>query len=221
MVALAQPAARRLTRPSWRDGRLVAGVTLVLLATALGAWGLRAADTRTAMYAAREVLLPGQALSPDRLERVDVHLSGSRASYLAAADPLPADGYVLREVRPGELIPRSAVGRAADIAVQPLVVTVDAASANTLITGSSVDVYANRPTKATSGVAWEGPQRILAAVLVGRVATGGVGLGSGGARATVQLLVPTDTIPKVIDLVDAGSKMTLVPVPGSALRSTS
>ena len=46
MTALAEPTARRLRRPSWRDPRLLIGVAMVLLATALGAMGLRAADSR-------------------------------------------------------------------------------------------------------------------------------------------------------------------------------
>ena len=120
MVAFAQPVAKRLAKPSWRDARLLAGLVLILLATAIGALGLRAADSRVPMYVASEVLLPGQALSAERIARVDVQLSGTQEAYYAANDPLPINGFVLREVRAGELLPRSAVGQASQIAVQPL-----------------------------------------------------------------------------------------------------
>ena len=52
MTALAAPIAGRLRRPSWKDTRLVVGLLLVLLATALGAAGLRAADHRVPVLAA-------------------------------------------------------------------------------------------------------------------------------------------------------------------------
>ena len=117
------------------------------------------------------------------------------------------------------VLQRSPAGRASQIAVQPLALAVEAASATNLVAGSMVDVYANRPTNVTSGEKWAGPQRILEAVAVGRVAAVGGGLGSSTARSTVQLLVPTASIADVIDLVDAGAKVTLVPVPGSALRT--
>ena len=38
MTALAAPIAGRLRRPSWKDTRLVVGLLLVLLATALKSW---------------------------------------------------------------------------------------------------------------------------------------------------------------------------------------
>ena len=60
-----------------------------------------------------------------------------------------------------------------------------------------------------------GPGRVLERIFVGEVATPGSGLGS-TSRAYAQLLVPADRVSEVIGLVNAGAKITLVPVPGSA-----
>lgn len=221
MTAVAEPTARRLRRPSWRDPRLLIGVAMVLLATALGAMGLRAADSRVPVYAARAVLLPGERLSLDKLVRVDVQLSGAGTSYFAAGDGLPSEGYVLREVRAGELIPKSAVGRGTEIAVAPLSVSVDLASSGALVTGSTVDVYANKSVDAVgTSKSYAGPERVLSAVHVARVTTAS-GFGATSGRSAVQLLVPAAEVARVIALVDDGAKFTLVPVPGSPLREAS
>ena len=170
MTALAAPIAGRLRRPSWKDTRLVVGLLLVLLATALGAAGLRAADHRVPVLAAKSILVPGQRLDPSQLTTVEVQVERTGEAYLPATADLPADGYVLREVRPGELIPTSAVGTASQVEVAPLAIGIDQVSAATLTT----------------------------------------------SRAYAQLLVPADRVSEIIGLVNAGAKITLVPVPGSA-----
>ncbi|HRC40335.1 hypothetical protein [Nostocoides sp.] len=220
MTTLPLPAAARLRRPSWRDTRLLSGIALVLLATALGAYGLRAADSRVPVYAAREVLVPGQRLTLDALVQVDVQLSGAKEAYLAVAGGLPSDGYVLREVRAGELIPRASVGPGELVEVSPLTIVVDQASAGALVVGSVVDVYANTPATQGTRDTWEGPQRVLERVQVARL-TSGSGFGAASGRSAVQALIPRDRVASVIALVDSGAKFTLVPVPGSALRELS
>lgn len=222
MTELPTPAATRLRRPSWRDARLLGGIALVLLATALGAMGLRAADSRVQVYAAREALLPGQELTEDRLTRVNVQLSDAGNVYLAAAQGIPTDGYALREIRAGELVPKSAVGGPNDISVVPIVVSVDAASAGALVVGSQVTVYANRPVEAAGAGkdSWSGPTQVLPTATVARLTATG-GFGGANSRNGVQLLVPADKVAALIGLVDDGAKFTLVPIPGSLLKDAS
>lgn len=220
MTALAAPVAKRLRKPSWKDARLVIGLMLVLLSTSLGAAALRAADDRVPVFVARQTLVPGQRLDPAMIGTVDVQVDRTGDAYLAAGEALPADGFVLREVRSGELVPKSAVGTARQIAVQPLAVGIDQVSAATLVDGSVVDVYANKRL-ATSGPQEFGePQRVLQGVSVATVSTSGSGLGSTG-RSFVQLLVPTDRVAQLIGLIDAGAKVTVVAVPGSLQASGS
>src|SRR6478672_3282413 len=144
MTELALPKAARLQKPGWRDTRLVVGVLLVLTSAALGSFVVAHADDRTAVYAARGPLVPGQRLGHDNLARVDVQLGSELSRYLSAARGLAGDRYVLREVSAGELVPAAAVGGPGQVGVQPLTLSVDAGSAAPLRVGSRVDVYVNR-----------------------------------------------------------------------------
>jgi len=215
------PTATRLHRPSWRDGRLVVGVLLVLVSTVLGSVALARADDTVPVFAARSVLVAGQRLTPADVGRVDVRLAGSTAAYLSARTSLPPGAVLLRDVRPGELIPASAVGTQDDAAVQPVALLVDATSAAVLTTGSVVDVYVNRPdpegVAAAGATAYAGPVRSVEAVTVLRVSGDDGVLGSRSATRSVQVLLPRDRVGELVGDVDGGARITLVPVPGSPL----
>ena len=222
MTDLAVPQAVRLQRPRWRDARLLVGVLLVLSSVALGAYVVAHVDDRTAVYAARGPLVPGQRLTDDDLTRVDVQLGAELPAYLSAAGGLAPDRFVLRPVPAGELVPAAAVGGRSQVGVQPLVLSVDAGSAAALQVGSTVDVYVNRvdPTAASSASrGFVGPELTLEAVSVSSLprSSGGLGGGSSGDRA-VQVMAPTPRIKEIIASVDLGARVTVVPVAGSALR---
>jgi len=110
MGELPTPTATRLQRPSWRDSRLLVGVILVLLATALGAKVIAGADDTVAMYAAAQTLKPGDRLTVDNLLRVDVQLGDRGAVYLSALTGLAPDRFALREIPRGELVPVGDLG---------------------------------------------------------------------------------------------------------------
>jgi hypothetical protein len=222
MTDLAVPKAARLKRPGWRDARVVVGVLLVLASVVLGAFVVSHADDRTAVYAARGPLVPGQRLTDGDLTRVDVQLGPKLPRYLSATTGLAPDRFVLRPVPAGELVPVAAVGGKVEVGVQPLVLTVDAGSAAALQVGSTVDVYVNRvePTAgAGSANGFVGPELTLEAVSVSSLphGSGGLGGGSAGDRA-VQVMAPTPRIKEIIASVDLGARITVVPVAGSALR---
>jgi len=216
---IATPKASRLQKPSWKDTRLLVGILLVLAATVLGSLTVAAADDRVPMYAAVSELVPGQPLRADRLTRVDVQLGDRSQSYLSAASAVPADAYVLREVRPGELIPRSAIGSQDDVGLQPLTLVVDARSAAPLVVGSVVDVYVNPvDTKGDSaGRDFAGAELALESATVAGVPRTGGRLSGTEAQRAVQVMVPKDRIRDLIGQVDLGARVTLVPVPGSRL----
>ncbi len=223
MSDLSAPTASRLRRPSWRDGRLVVGVLLVLLSTVLGSVLLARADDRVPVYAARGTLVAGQHLTAGDVARVDVQLSDAAAAYLSAMRDLADDTYLVRDVRPGELIPASAVGTRADVGVQPLALLVDATAASVLAVGSVVDLYVNRPARpeapgtTTATATYAGPERVLEAVSVLSLSGDDGILGAGARTRTVQVLVPRERVQQLVADVDLGSKITLVPVPGSVL----
>ncbi len=214
MAQLAEPTAKRLQRPSWRDARLLVGVVLVLLGTVLGARLIAVADDTTPMYAASTTIRPGDRLTADNLRRVDVQLGDESARYLGATSAVADDSYALREVPEGELVPASAVGSRSAVSVQPVTIEVDASSARGLPAGALVDVWVSpRDTQSTQ-------ERYLDATLtLQRVSVSPVNQDSGrfGAASStmaVQLRVPRDKVAEVIAAVDKQARFTLVPVPG-------
>ena len=223
MVDVPTPKASRLQKPSWKDARLLVGVLLVLAATVLGSLTVAAADDRVPMYAASGPLVPGQPLTVERLTRVDVQLGDASSGYLPAASPVPQGAYVLREVRPGELVPLSAIGDDDDVQVQPLTLTVDANSAAPLVVGSVVDVYVNPVAENgdATGRDFAGAELALEAVSVAGLPQSGGRLGGGRSDQAVQVMAPKDRIRDLIGQVDLGARVTLVPVPGSRLRTDS
>ncbi len=215
MTELAQPVAKRLQRPSWRDSRLLVGVLLVLVAATLGAKAVASTDDRVPMWVATVDLVAGDVVTADSVRRADVRLDDDMGSYLSAATPPAAGTYVVRDVRSGELVPRSAVGTAEQVGLQRVTVRADAVSATGLARGSRVDLFVTpktslaSPEKATT-------TKVLTAAGVASVQSSSGGLGS-NATTSVQLYVPTDRVQTVVEAVDGEAKLTLVPVVGGGL----
>jgi hypothetical protein len=207
------PKATRLQRPAWRDARLLIGLVLVIASVAVGSTVVAAADDRTAMYAAREPLVPGQALTEDDLVRVDVQLGSQGQRYLSAGAGLAPERFVLREVAAGELVPAVAVGGREQVGVQALTLSVDAGTVAAIGVGSRVDVYVN-PAAAGGNRAdsFAGPVLALEAVSVASLpkTSGGLSGGAGGDRP-VQVMAPKERIKDIIGQVDDGARVTIVP----------
>lgn len=217
MSDLPVPKATRLQRPAWRDARLLIGMVLVLASVAVGSAVVASADDRTAMYAARGALVPGQPLSEDDLVRVDVQLGSQGERYLPATPGLAPERFVLRGMAAGELVPAAAVGGRDQVSVQALTLSVDAGTVAALVVGSPVDVYVN-PADPDAGRAdaFSGPVLALEGVSVSSLpkTSGGLSGGAGGDRP-VQVMAPKDRIKGIIGQVDDGARVTLVPSPGS------
>ena len=220
MADLPKPVAARLQKPSWRDPRLLVGVLLVLLSVLLGAKVVAAADDRVPMYAAAVTLVPGQMVTQQDVRRVDVQLGGGDL-YLGAGQEIAADTFALREIRPGELLPRTALGARSEVDVKPVTVSVDTAAAGTLTTGSVVDVWVNPRLQSSTSERYGKPSRSLQAASVARVPELPTGLAGSTGTLGVQILVPDDQVQDLIAAIDQGAKVTLVPVPGSPRRAGS
>lgn len=213
-------SAARIQRPTWRDSRLLVGVTLVLGSVALGSFLVARADDRVPMYAAAAELTPGHALGESSVVRVDVRLGDGVARYLSAQEPLPAERVLLREVRAGELIPVSAIGRAEEAGLSQLTIAVDPTVAAPLMPGTVVDVFVNHRVPGGSRDEFAGPAVLLEAVAVAGVDSGGQGLGSSGRGTAVRLMVPTTQVADLISAVDREARITVVPVPGAVVRAS-
>ena len=217
MTELAQPVAKRLQRPSWRDSRLLVGVLLVLVAATLGAKAVAGADDRVPMWVATGDLVAGDVITTDSVRRADVRLDDDMGAYLSAATAPAAGTYLVRDVHAGELVPRSAIGSADQVGLQRVTVRADAVSATGLSRGSRVDLFVTPKTSLASTEPAK-TTKVLSAAGVASVQTTGGGLGA-NATTSVQLYVPTDRVQTVVEAVDGEAKLTLVPVAGGAPES--
>lgn len=218
MAEVTAARAARFSPPGWRDSRLLVGVLLVLVSTALGAWVVARADDRVPVYAAKGTVIPGQALTIADLIVVDARLGEGAADYLPATGGLPADAHALRLFQAGELIPLQSVGTAADVASQPVALEVDATSASGLVAGTVVDVWVNpvEPDTNAGRLVYAGPEKLLERVVVTLSPQETGMLRSTSATTTVSVLVPVSQVGTMVAAVDAGAKVTLVPAPGHA-----
>ncbi|MDN5795570.1 MAG: hypothetical protein L0H79_07430 [Intrasporangium sp.] len=190
------------------------GVLLVLLAATLGARLVASMDDRVPVYVAARDLVAGDPVDESALTRVDVRLDDGVAPYLSARAELGPDQYVLRDIRAGELVPRGSVGPGTDLEVQLVTVNVDAVSATTLKGGSLVDVFLSDVAAGSEHGAKPTARRALEGVGVSAVLGASGSFGS-AATTSVQLFVPRAKVQDLIEAVDGGAKVTLVPVPGT------
>ena len=211
------PAANRLAPPRWLNGRLVAGVVLVLLSALLGAKVLAGADTRELVWAAKRDLPVGYQLTASDVAAVRVRLGATGGHYLAAVGPAPA-GYVLRRaVTAGELVPGEALAAPGAADPDRRVVAVPVRPGHwphELAPGDVVDVYA---TTRAAGSATPAPAvLVLRAVPVQRVPSGDRAVfGSGGSGAAVELSVPAADVVALVTAVQSGD-VDLVRAPAAA-----
>lgn len=184
--APASPAATRLATPRWRDGRLVAGVLLMLLATLLGARAFALAGRTTTVLVAGRALPAGHLLAPGDLRVQRLRLSGVGGHYWPATElPGLAGHPLLTAVGPGDLLPRSAVAPGPDPRPSRVVsLPVDPARLPALAPGDRVDVFA------TYKPGGELPGQTVA-VLRGADYLGGGDAGS-GTTVSIRLRVAVD-----------------------------
>jgi hypothetical protein len=216
---LPAPVANRLRRPGWRDPRLLAGVAMVAASVALGSWVVQGAERTTRVYVALESLTPGSGIDAGRFTVAEVRLGAVEADrYLTVARGLPDDLVALRTVSAGELVPRSALGSAAELDVRPVGISVAVPPSEDLVAGSLVDLWeipAPRPSE-VAGLA-PIPRELAPGLTVAQVKRPEGAFSTGGSTV-VYVLVPSDVLPTVLAAVGGSSTVQLVPVPGSGGR---
>ncbi|WP_159448410.1 SAF domain-containing protein [Demequina sp. NBRC 110052] len=138
MTTQASPVAGRLTRPSWRDPRLLIGLVLIALSVAAVASIVRGADRTEPFYAARGPLPAGTVLDESDVVVVQVRV----ADGVYAAPAAPPWGRVLsRSVGEGELVPMAALVAPEAFDGRPVAVTTARPLAEGIGRGAIVDVW--------------------------------------------------------------------------------
>lgn len=201
--------ANRLRRPGWRDPRLLVGVALVVLSVVAGSWVVRAGAQTVGVYAAVGALVPGDTVDAGALTVVQVR-GVDVDRYLPADHPPPHGAVVLRTVGKGELVPRSAVGAAADLSVRAVSVPLRVAPPADLRAGALADLWFTPKDGDRAG----GPRALVTGADVAGVSNDRSSLAVGAG--TVQILVGTDDLATVLAALASDGVVDVVPVPGSA-----
>lgn len=142
--AAAPPPAVRSRTPGWRDPRLWIGVALVAASVVGGARLLAADDDTVSVWAVVADMGSGDQVTEDDLvaRRVRFADSTDLERYYTVDDALPGDVELTRGVGQGELLPRGAVGSAAD--TDTLQVPISVATSRvpaSVAAGSIVDIF--------------------------------------------------------------------------------
>lgn len=207
-------AARRVQAPSWRDPRLLVGLVLVLASVVLGARVVSAAQQTVGVWSLTRAVGAGQPLTSADLRVVQVHLDEATATaYLPASEGLAGDLVALRGLTQGELLPRTALGRTGDLSSRPVTVPVSGNVPQGVQVGALVDVWVVRSDGAPNGSVLTGPDLLVETAEVSAVVTGGGALGA-RSGADIQVVVPQDAMPAVLQAVSDDDDIVLVPVPG-------
>lgn len=206
-LELPAPVAPRLRRPGWRDPRLLAGLALVAGSVALGSWVVRAAQASVPVYVVREATVPGAPIEAGALGVAEVRLGTVGLDrYVRADEALPAGAVALRVVGAGELLPRSAMGMADELALRPVSVPAASRLPESVRAGAQVDLWFI-PDE-------EPPAQLAAALTVAEVGRPEGAFAAGGST-TVHVLVPLDRLPEVLAALAGDGHVDVVPVPGS------
>lgn len=199
----------RLRRPRWRDPRLAIGILLVIVSVLLGSLLAARLSQTVTVLAAREAIVPGDVLTREDLTTVDVRLGDAASGYVTSLDQIPEGAVAVSAVHPGELLAVSAIGQPADVSLRPLVIAVDAAVAESVVPGGSVELWRTR-----EGADGEDP---TAELLVEKAVVRRVDEGSSlGMRAmSVEVLVPQEFLAAVLEALAAGERLDVIGIPGA------
>lgn len=213
MTEFSSPAAPRLARPGWLDGRLVLGVLLVLVSVVVGAFVVSSADRSSRVYTVTADLAAGTTLTEADLGVARVRLFGNGAHYLDATGAAPVGRVLARGVGRDELLPIDALvdrGRADPSRLVTVPVSLLHAP-DGLRRGQLVDVFATYGEKgqAARTVA------VLRRVPVEAVMKSGGALTGGGADLGVALRVAPEQTAALVSALQT-ARLDLVRVEAGA-----
>jgi len=183
----------RLRKPSWKDPRLLIGMLLVLASIAGVVAIVRAAETRTTVYAARDDIGVGQDVNPDDLVGVEVRLGDAEPRYLT--DPTALAGRVaVQRIAKGDLVPVSALGSADGLGRRPVSISLTEALPASVVEGARVDVWVALPDGRNG---YAEPKLLVPAAEVAHLETSASALG-GQRETTVHVLVDPQQLPALL-----------------------
>lgn len=189
------------------DPRLAIGLVLVLGSVGGVVAIVSVADETVQVYAATDALTPGDRITAGDLAVRNVRLDAASGLYLTP-DDVPADGLIVaRTVARGELVPAAAIGSVDGLRLTSVVLDVRGALSGSVQPGATVDVWA---AVARQGGGFEPPAAIVpGATVVDLLASDS--LVSGAQTTGVEVLVPKDTLARLLEAVAGDAAISIVP----------
>lgn len=146
------PAANTGKRFSFRDGKILAGVALIVVSIVAGAALLRHEDTMTTVWQANRDLSAGAMVTSEDFAPVQADLSEVESAYATE----PSSGVLTRGLRAGELLPESAISSVTPVDQRLIVLPVEPLHAPDLASGDEVDVWATASETGVSALVISG-----------------------------------------------------------------
>lgn len=206
----ATATALRLRRPRWRDPRLVIGIVLVLVSVLAGMLVISRVSETTAVLVAREDVVVGDVLRPESFTTAELRLGEQSPHYASAVREIPDGAVAVQTVRAGELLPVEAIGQSEDIQLRPVVVDVDGSIAESVGPGSRVELWGT-----PDGAGAEERSRASRIVESGVVRSVDEGSSLGMRSVAIEVLVPQEQVPLVLEALAAGDRVDVIAVPGA------
>ncbi len=203
-------AALRLRRPRWRDPRLLIGIVLVLVSVIAGMLLVSRLAATTTVLVARGDVVVGDVLESDDFTTAELRLGEQVARYADSPDDIPDGAVATATVHAGELLPLSAIGQADGVQLRPVVVAVDSAVAASVGPGAQVELWTT-PT----GTSTEARATSTLLVEDGVVRSVDEGSSLGMRSMTIEVLVPADDVPAVLEALAADDRLDVIAVPGA------
>lgn len=207
-----QGQAPRLTKPSWKDPRLLIGILLVLASVAGVVALVGNAGKTVPRYAARDALTVGQQVTAESFMIVQVQLGDVDSKYLSPKEALDENSVAIRMVPKGELVSRSSIGAVDALNRKPAPVTVEEPLPKEVVVGAHVDVWVSLPDDKNG---FRPPVLMLPSAEVAALNMASSSLGSG--RNTQLMVLVTDAqMPEFLGAVANKAKVSVVWNPGAA-----
>ena len=213
MPAAENPPGARLSKPSWKDPRLLVGLLLVLASVAGVVALVDAADRTVEAYAAKEDIAVGQTVDADKLVRIDVRLGDAEGRYLTP-ESLPEGRIALQRVPKGDLVAASVLGEPRALDRKPVAISVVEALPAEAVAGTRVDVWVALPD-GRNGFAE--PKLLVPGAEIAHVEAASSTLG--GSRETqVLVLVEDGKLAQLLGAQANSAKVSLVWNPAGGRR---
>jgi hypothetical protein len=190
------------------------GILLVLVSVAGVVFLVNSADRTTEVYAARDGIGVGEALTAENVVRAKVRLGETEQHYIPVESGLPEGVVAVQRIAKDQLVPRASLGEVDQLDRKPVALTIDETLPSQAVEGARVDVWVAQPD-AKNG--YSEPKLLLPGAEIAEVTAGSTALGS--TKTTVLMVLVEDSqMPALLGAQANEAKISVVWNPGGGSR---